>query len=136
MAPRLYICLYFININQVVKLQNLIRKNTNTYSITGLYKYAVLINIPRGYHGMCHIPGGVGIIYGERHTTKHRDYQGIFGILAPRFSPAATDSRDFHKNTHKNNGEFDFIKQGFHPPISGTNPAPPHPCKVYGPIYR
>jgi len=39
-------------------------------------------NIPWDYHGMSNIPGGVARFYGERHTTKYRDYQGIFAIPA------------------------------------------------------
>ena len=62
--------------------------------------------------------------------TPYNKIQGltrIFEISAPRFSPTAPDFRDFYKNTHKNNRELKFIEQGFHPPISGTNPAPPPP---------
>jgi len=29
------------------------------------------------------ITGGVARFYGERHTTKYRDYQGIFVVSAP-----------------------------------------------------
>ena len=49
--------------------------------------------------------GGVGIFYGPAHT-KYRDYQGIFDILAPRFSPVALKFRYFRKILHKNNREF------------------------------
>ena len=83
-------------------------------------------NIPWDCHGMSDIPGGDGIIYGPGHT-KYRDYQGILAISARPFSPAAPKFRNFCKISRKNNREFDFIEQGFHPITSGNFPAPPPP---------
>lgn len=41
--------------------------------------YGRYVYITRTYQ----IPGGVAIFYGERHTIKYRDYQGIFVIFTP-----------------------------------------------------
>ena len=83
--------------------------------------------------GVFIIPGGVARFYGERHTTKYRDYQGIFVVSAPHAPdysiigcitlPKSAISRKIQQYKQQ---EIIFAKQGFYIALSGNQPHSPN----------